>query len=186
MIRDKIKNRDIQNIDDDIIKAKRLIRERLCSDKDIIEVLHNVDLEENEAPPDEYFGTNIFSFVRIPGIQEKVKNFICFSVSDMEESEMNFTMKIQQVQFVVFCDASDIRTEYGIDRHDLLSYIIRDLFNWSDLLGMQMKLVYNREGVTDTDYYTRTLRFNCTRQNSLPRNLTMNKYEDDAFRRNRQ
>ena len=59
MIRDKIKNRDIQNIDDDIIRAKRLIRDRLCNDEDIVEILHNVELEKNEAPPDEYFGTNI-------------------------------------------------------------------------------------------------------------------------------
>ena len=39
MIRDKIKNRDLQNIDDDIIRAKRLIRDRLCQDEDVIEVL---------------------------------------------------------------------------------------------------------------------------------------------------
>ena len=82
MIKDKIKNRDIQDIDDDIIEAKRLIRTRLCEDEDVIEVLHNVELQQSEAPPDEYFGNNIFSFVRVPGTRDKVKNFICFSVSD--------------------------------------------------------------------------------------------------------
>lgn len=177
MIRDKIKNRDIQNIDDDIIKAKRLIRNRLCNDEDIIEILHNVELEKNEAPPDEYFGTNIFSFIRVPGVADTVQNYICFSVDDMEDVYKNEAMKIQYVQFVVFCNAEDISTEYGIERHDLLGYLIRDLFNWSDMLGTQMKLVYNREGVTDTNYYTRTMKFECMRPNSLQRGIMNNGYE---------
>lgn len=182
MIKDKIKNRDIQNIDDDIIRAKRLIRDRLCKDEDIIELLHNVELEKNEAPPDEYFRTNIFSYVRVPTIQDKVNNFICFSVDDMEDSYRNEAMKIQYVQFVIFCNAKDINTEYGIERHDLIGYIIRDLFNWSNLLGMQMKLIYNREGVTDTDFYTRTMKFECVTTNSLQRGTMNNGYELNKHR----
>lgn len=177
MIKDKIKNRDIQDIDDDIIEAKRLIRTRLCEDEDVIEVLHNVELQQSEAPPDEYFGNNIFSFVRVPGTRDKVKNFICFSVSDLQDVKYNEVMKIQNVQFVVFCHADDIVTEYGIDRHDLLGYLIRDLFNWSNLLGLQLKLVYNKESVTDTDFYVRTLKFEATKPNSLQRAVTTNGYE---------
>lgn len=181
MIKDKIKNRDIQNIDDDIIKAKRLIRDRLCADEDIIELLHNVELEKNEAPPDEYFGTNIFSFIRVPGTQDVVNNFICFSVDDIEPSDRNEAMKVQYVQFVIFCNAKDIRTPYGIDRHDLIAMIIRELFNWSNLLGMQLKLVYNKEGVTDTDFYTRTLKFEATTPNSLQRGERTNRYEFNSY-----
>jgi hypothetical protein len=177
MIRDKIKNRDIQNIDDDIIRAKRLIRDRLCNDEDIVEILHNVELEKNEAPPDEYFGTNIFAFIRVPGVADTVQNYICFSIDDMEDVYRNDVMKIQYVQFVIFCNAEDINTPYGIERHDLLAYIIRDLFNWSDMLGTQMKLISNREGITDTNYYTRTLKFECMRPNSLQRGIMNNGYE---------
>ena len=177
MIRDKIKNRDIQNIDDDIIKAKRLIRDRLCNDEDIIEILHNVELEKNEAPPDEYFGTNIFAFIRVPGVADTVQNYICFSIDDMEDVYRNDAMKIQYIQFVVFCNADDIQTPYGIERHDLLGYLIRDLFNWSDILGTQMKLISNREGITDTNYYTRTLKFECMKPNSLQRGVMNNGYE---------
>lgn len=177
MIRDKIKNRDIQNIDDDIIRAKRLIRDRLCNDEDIVEILHNVELEKNEAPPDEYFGTNIFAFIRVPGVADTVDNYICFSIDDMEDVYRNDVMKIQYVQFVIFCNAEDINTQYGIERHDLLAYLIRDLFNWSDMLGTQMKLISNREGITDTNYYTRTLKFECMRPNSLQRGIMNNGYE---------
>ena len=42
MIKDKVKNRDIQNIDDDIIRAKRIIRQKLCEDEDIIAALDSV------------------------------------------------------------------------------------------------------------------------------------------------
>ena len=124
MIRDKIKNRDIQDIDDDIIRAKRLIRDRLCNDEDIIEILHNVELEKNEAPPDEYFGVNIFGYIRVPGVQDTVKNHICFSIDDVEDVYRNDAMKIQYVQFVIFCNAEDINTIYGIERHDLLGLTI--------------------------------------------------------------
>ena len=177
MIRDKIKNRDNQNIDDEIIRAKRLIRDRLCNDEDIVEILHNVELEKNEAPPDEYFGTNIYAFIRVPGVADTVKNYICFSIDDMEDVYRNDVMKVQYVQFVIFCNAEDINTPYGIERHDLLAYLIRDLFNWSDMLGTQMKLISNREGITDTNYYTRTLKFECMRPNSLQRGIMNNGYE---------
>ena len=182
MIRDKIKNRDIQNIDDDIIRAKRLIRERLCNDEDIIELLHNVELEQNEAPPDEYFGKNIFACIRVPSVEDKVRNHICFTVDDIEDSYTNEAIKLQYIQFVVFCNKEDIKTPYGIERHDAIGFCIRELFNWSDLLGMQMKLVYNREGVTDTNYYTRTMKFECRKPNSLQRGVRHNRYEFDTYR----
>ena len=83
--------------------------------------------------------------------------------------------------FVIFCNAKDIRTPYGIDRHDLIAMIVRELFNWSNLLGMQLKLVYNKEGVTDTDFYTRTLKFEATTPNSLQRGERINRYEFNSY-----
>jgi hypothetical protein len=38
----------------------------------------------------------------------------------MEDVYRNEAMKVQYVQFVIFCNAEDINTEYGIERHDLL------------------------------------------------------------------
>ena len=50
--------RDIQKVDDDIIEAKRLIKQKLYSDTDIIEAIHNVDLNPEE--PDTYIDNNKF------------------------------------------------------------------------------------------------------------------------------
>ena len=75
------------------------------------------------------------------------------------------------------CHADDIKTPYGIERHDLLGYLIRDIFNWSNMFGMQAKLIYNKESVTDTNYSCRTLKFELTKTNSLNNAVTRNKYE---------
>lgn len=167
--------RDIEHIDDDISSMKRIIRQKLTSDPDIIEVLNNHELDPSS--PDDYLDTNIFAYIRVPGTQDVVKNFICFSVDDMEPDRENHVMKIQYVQFVVLCHGDDIKTQYGIERHDLLAAIIKDIFNWSTMFGMTAKLIYNRESVTDTNYSCRTLKFELTRTNSLNRAVTRNKHE---------
>lgn len=159
--------RDLQNIDDDILFAKRVIKEKICKDLDIIKYLHNEELERVGADPDDYYGVNILPFIRIPGTLDKVKNFICFSVDDIEDLQYNDVMKTQYVQFQVFCHADDIETGLGISRHDLLGAILRDIFNWSNIAGMQLKLVYNRESVTDTNFSCRLLKFEATKVNSL-------------------
>jgi len=163
--------RDLQNIDDDILYAKRVIKEKLCKDSDIIKYLHNEELERIDAEPDEYFGVNILPFIRIPGTLDKVKNFICFSVDDIEDLQYNEAMKTQYIQFQVFCHSDDIDTKLGISRHDLLGYLIRDIFNWTNIIGLQFKLIYNRESVTDTNFSCRLLKFEAVKPNSLNRGV---------------
>ena len=167
--------RDIQNIDDDVSYMKRIIRQKLTSDPDVIEALNNQELDPSS--PDDYLNKNIFAYIRVPEVQDVAKNFICFSVDDVEDHRDNSVMKIQYVQFVVFCHGDDIQTPYGIERHDLLGYLIRDIFGYSTMFGMTAKLIYNRESVTDTNYSFRTLKFELTRTNSLNKAVTRNKYE---------
>lgn len=170
--------RDIQNIDDDIIRKKRIIEQTLCSDEDIIEMLDNQNLDP--SVPEDYVYENIFSFIRIPGTQDVSKNFITFSVSDMGRSPNNEVMKTQYVQFVVFVHKDLVKTKYGMARHDCLGYLIRDIFNLSNVLGPQMNLISNAEGVTDTDYLTRTLKFELVDDNST-KPFRTNPYEYDRI-----
>ena len=53
---------------------------------------------------------------------------------------------------------------------------MRDIFGLSNKLGLQLTLRSDREGVTDTDYCTRTLQFEMTTPNSWQPYNT-NKYE---------
>lgn len=130
--------RNIQSVDDDIVRKKRIIEKTLYSDPDIIEVLDNADLDPSS--PESYVYENIFPFIRIPGTQDTSKNFITFSVSDMGRMPGNEVMKSQYVQFVVFVHKDLVKTKYGMARHDCLSYIIRDLFHLSNILGPQMEI----------------------------------------------
>ena len=166
--------RNIQNVDDDIVCKKRIIEQILYSDEDIVEVLDNPKIDPDS--PEDLVYENIFPFIRIPGTQDVSKNFITFTVDDIERMPSNSVMKTQTIQFVIFVHKDNIKTKYGMSRHDLLGYIMRDIFNLSNKLGPQMELVSNREGVTDTDYHTRTLRFELIDDNST-KPLRTNPYE---------
>ena len=167
--------RNIQKCNDDIIEMKRQIKQTLISDADILEALNNPDIEEDSQ--DEYLDHNIFGFLRIPTTQDTVRNFICFTVDDIEDDRFNEAMKTQYIQFTCICHLSDMKTKVGIDRHDLLGYLVRDAFNWTNLFGTQFKLIYNKESTIDSDYYCRTLKFEATKPNSLNKAKMENPYD---------
>ena len=167
--------RNIQHVQDDIIEMKRLIKQKLIADTDILEALHNPDIDIDS--PDEFLDNNIYGFIRIPQTQDTVRNFICFTVDDIEPDRYNTHMKIQQIQFNCICHLDDMKTEYGIDRHDLLGYLVRDIFNWTNDFGLQFKLVYNKESTIDSDYYCRTLKFERECTNSLNKAIRSNPYD---------
>ena len=171
--------REIQNVQDDIIEMKRLIKQKLVSDPDIIEALHNNNLDKDS--PDEFLDTNIYGFLRIPQTQDVVRNFICFTVDDIEDARFNEAMKVQYIQFTCICHLDDIKTSYAMDRHDLLGYLIREIFNWTNIFGLQFKLIYNKESTLDSDYYCRTLKFEAIKPNSL-NNARMNNPNDKLRR----
>lgn len=157
--------RDIQNIDDDILRKKRIIGKMLYSDSDIIEVLDNPNIDP--SCPDEAMYENIFPFIRIPGVQDTSKSYITYMLDDMEKSQYNKSMKNQYLKVVIFVHKDLIKTPWGAERHDLLAYLVKDVFHLSNALGMQLNLVSNREGTTDTDFCTRTLQFEIVTPNSI-------------------
>lgn len=167
--------REINRVQDDIIEMKRRIKQKLIADMDILEALHNPDIDLDS--PDEFLDNNIFGFIRIPTTQDTVRNFICFTVDDIEGHQTNTHMKIQQIQFTVICHLEDMKTEYGMDRHDLLAYLVRDNFNWTNEFGLQFSLVYNKESTIDSDYYCRTLKFERETTNNLKKARRDNLYD---------
>lgn len=157
--------RDVQIVQDDIIEIKRLIKNKLISDADILEALNNPDIDIDS--PDEFLDSNIYGFLRIPQTQDTVRNFICFTVDDIEDHRFNETMKTQYIQFNCICHLDDMKTKYGVDRHDLLGFLVRELFNWTNVFGLQFKLIYNKESTIDSDYYCRSLKFEAVKPNML-------------------
>lgn len=167
--------RDIQKVNDDIVEMKRFIKQKLISDNDVLEALHNPSLDTD--CPDDFLDCNIFDYLRVPQVQDTVKNFICFTVDDIEDDRYNEVMKVQYIQVYVICHLDDIKTEYGISRHDLLGYLTKDIFHWTNDFGLQFKLISNQERSFDNDYCGRTLKFEATKVNSLNK-ARMNNFND--------
>lgn len=167
--------RDIQALEDDIGLAKRIIETVLYNDPDIVELIDNPKI--NPDTPEDLMWENLFPVIRIPGTQDESKNYICYEIDDMSDLSRNDRMKQQYIQFIVFVHKDLIKTKYGAPRHDLFGMVIRDLFNRSHLFGHELKLVQSRGGTTDTDYYTRTLKFQLITPEVAQDGLFDNRYE---------
>ncbi len=163
------------SLDNDNIKLKQQIKKKLLSDKYIIHVLNNKELEKADAEPDDYFGVNILPFYILPDTQTKVDNFICFETSNEVKYSMNYNAsvrKTQQITFTILCnDKNDIDKETSLPRHDLLAALIQNMFNYEVFLGGRWILVSDRASVTDTHYLMRTLLFQQETDNNLVKTI---------------
>lgn len=167
--------RDINKVDDMIIEAKRIIKKKLYSDPDIIEVLNNPNLNPEE--PDSYLGISIFDYIRVPGTTTETKNFICFDIRMNSMDKFNEHLKDMYFIFSVFVNEDNMETPYGMARHDLLSYLIRDIFNYSNLFGCQLVQITDIPGIMDGHSSSRTLTFKAVQPAALNKAMRTNKYE---------
>lgn len=159
---------------DDVLLFKEKILKLLLNDLDIIETLHNVELENKQALPEDYHNVNIYSYLKIPDTQSTVKNYVCFDVNDIEENYYNNAMVTKQVIFRCVSHEKDVETIYGIDRQDLLGYLIKDNFQWNNQFGVQWKKNYDGGRIAENGYYYREIHFKVTNLNGLQRGLTTN------------
>lgn len=150
------------------VRYKEIIKQALLEDDILIYLLNNKELEDADAENDEYFGDNIKPQYLIPDTQTRVANYLCFEVSFDEVSRNNPANKVQQIIFYVLCHEKDlIVKEIGCARHDLISSVLIDKFQGSNLFGNQLKLASDKPSTTDTKYATRTLIFEQETPNSM-------------------
>lgn len=168
---------DVKN--DDTIYKKSVIKQIFDDDPDLKEVLGQLpklplnkyadadnpteeELKERERILDynrKVSKPQILSFLKVNDIQTEVLNFIMFDMSVERPSYESDLIKYQYLTVMCLVHEDDMDTEYGIDRIDLLAYIIKDQLCWSNRTGMSMKLYSDEFGITDTKYYSRTLKF---------------------------
>ena len=170
-----ITERDIEELralrtglDNDNIRLKELIKQKLLSDKKLLHVIDNKELEEADAEPDDYFGVNILPYYIIHPTQTRSQNFVCYEVEFSEEARYNQVIKIARIIFYCLSEQKNVvdETTY-LAKHDLMGALIQNDFNWTNLFGCQVHLVSDRPSVTDNDYATRTLVF----EGDMPNNL---------------
>lgn len=158
-------------IDSDDIKIKEKVKKLLLSNKYIMHVLNNVELEKQDAELDEYYLNNIFPYYVITETQSEVKHFICFETSYKELQRYNDSAKYMQLIFYILCHEKDnIDADTGIARHDLLGALIQDQFNYTNYFGNKIKLVEDTSGAIDSNYALRTLVFEQITDNNLVKN----------------
>ena len=161
--------RDLKkNVDSDNIHYKEIIKKNLINNDLIIYLLNNKDLDSVGADPSDYLGVNILPYYMIHPTQHNVQNFICYDIGFRELERYNSKMKLLQITFYILCEEkNNIERLTGIARHDLIGAIIKDIFNWSNLFGVQIHCVSDQPSVTDSDYATRTIIFEQTTDNDL-------------------
>ncbi len=172
--------------DDDIIKYKKTIKDALLECPELLYALNSEELETELfdkdgnllidedgtllGEVDRYFGDS--SLIRpslfIPDTQTTVNSYVCYQVMFDELPRYSNIQKYTNIIFTTFVNGKD-RTDKltGIPRHDLISSILRERFNWSSIFGMQTKLISNKESTTDNNYVVRTLVFQILDLNSI-------------------
>lgn len=171
--------------DNDNVRVKEVIKQKLLANDDIIHVLDNKDLQESDAENDEYYWENIFPMYLIPDSQTTAQNFICFTIG-YENVERNFTnssrtyndyQKHLHVVFIILCDKKNLKDrDTGIARHDLLAALIQNEFNFTNYFGRKIELIADNETTVDNVYACRTLVFSQITDN----NVTKTKYGEPS------
>lgn len=173
--------------DNDTIRYKKKIENKLVGCPELLYVLHEKELEpelfdkngnlnwdsktgEHFGEWDRYFGSNsnIRPFLFIPDTQTEVKHYICYQVNFTESPRYNSIEKYIQVKFTIFVHGNDrVDKQTGIPRHDLLAAIIQEQINWTNIFGTQCMIVSDQESTTDNNYIVRTFIFQATMPNSI-------------------
>ncbi len=172
--------------DDDIIKYKKIIKDTLLKCPELLYALNSEELETELfdkdgnllidedgtllGEVDRYFGDS--SLIRpslfIPDTQTTVNSYVCYQVMFDELPRYNNIQKYTQIIFTIFVNGKD-RTDKltGIPRHDLISSILRERFNWSNIFGMQTHMISSKESTTDNNYIVRTIVFQLVDTNGI-------------------
>lgn len=192
-------SRDLENSKNlDIIFKKKKVREALEQDPDIDEVLGipqalplnkyadaKNPTEEELKRRQEIIDFNekikhprIIDFLKLNDIQTEVNNFIMFDIDDVGINDYNEVIKTQYLIVMCLVNENAMETEYGIARTDLLGYIVKDIFDGSNVLGNQLIVVNDRPQIIDTNYYCRTIKFKADVPNNvMGRMPRTNKYD---------
>lgn len=124
----------------DIIFKKQKIKEILESDPDVVELLGmkeprplNQYADPNNPTPDELklreeietynlsiTHEQIVPWLKLNNIQKEVLNFIMYDIRDDHPNYDNPAVKEQYIDFMIMVHQSDMDTEYGVPRVDLL------------------------------------------------------------------
>lgn len=169
------------NLNSDDIILKEQIKDILFKEDDpltnVLMYLLNNDKYDKDCDPSEYYNTNIIPYYIVDPTQVKVKNYVCFELGSAVDPRNNVN-KYVDIQFHVMCGVgnNNIVENTSFCRHDIISAIIIDKFNFYPMKGGKFVLKSNIPIVTDKKYAGRTIIFEQFTDNNIQKNhALMNK-----------
>jgi len=151
----------------DVMEYKSKITEQIIKIPDVFTLINNKDISK----PSDMINKNLFSYMKVPNSALTVKNYICFDYNSKIFSR-NEVLKHSIINIGIVCHEDNIKTAWG-NRHDVLSGVIIDSFNWSKFLGFELELISDTESILQDVYHIRTLQFKNLTPNSLENGVKM-------------
>ena len=154
---------------DDVTRFKYKVMRELTSNTDILKTLHNNNLEAkitdwNNPNGDMYRDINIFDFMKLPSLKDEVFNYICFEVTSTNSYSDDFI--VTNLYFRTVSHVREMKTDWGIQRHDLLALLIKQQFDWSKVFGMTLVKMSDVGKIGEDDFYYREIVY----QSVIPNN----------------
>lgn len=183
--------RDFENVkNDDVIYIKKKVEEIFEKDPDLLDMLgipekkikHKGMTEEEKLDIEDYntriTDPAIIPWLKLNDIIMKVQNVVMFDVSTERMNYDNPAFSRQHLNVMIMIHESSMDTEFNIPRADLVAYIIKDLINRTDVLGMNVVLSYDQPRIVDNAFYCREMRFTSNQVNRTPGHPGLgNKYD---------
>lgn len=150
----------------DATKYKSKIMGNIITNSDVFKLINNTEI----TSPHQMKDKNVFSRMRLPNTTMTVNNYICFDFN-AKMSQVNDVYENVTINIAIVCNEKTINCDGGGNRHDELAGVIADIFNWSNILGLQIKLLSDTETIWEKVYHVRLLQF---------KNLTLNSIRNGA------
>lgn len=156
---------------DDIINKKLKIYKLFKEDPDLLDMLGRpepiVPLETaSDEEKQQIIDHNdrikqpeIIPWLKLNGVVKTVSNKVLFDIYTERADYDDPAFSRQFLIVMCLVDETAMETEYGIPRVDLVAYIVKDLINRTDYLGMNAKLFSDEPKIVDNSFYCRELRF---------------------------
>lgn len=156
---------------DDVINKKLKIQKLFEEDPDLLDMLgmpekvislaNMTDEQKQEIADhnDRISKPEIIPWLKLNGVVKTVSNKVLFDIYTERPDYDDPAFSRQFLIIMCLVDETSMNTDFGIPRADLVAYIVKDLINRTDYLGMNAVLYSDEPKIVDNSFYCRELRF---------------------------
>lgn len=141
----------------EIFRYKYKTMQLLLNCDDLLRALHYPKLSDLEPLNGDLFrDVAVYDYMKLPPLRDKVQPYICFEVYLTQGGQRTRTLTLN-IRIVVH--DRDCKTDWAINRVDLIDLIITHLIDWSNEFGATMVKTSDIANMSNGDFYFRDLTF---------------------------